>query len=84
VGIFDEIQESVAHCFTAAVKARQLRPATNCDELASFLYSSLQGAILQAKAERNAADSNGPDGRRVKKVRLEIVNMRSGEDLTGL
>ena len=54
VEIFDEIQESVAHCLRAAVKARELRRATNCDELASFLYSSLQGAILQAKAERSA------------------------------
>ena len=54
VGIFDEIQESVAHCLRAAVTARELRRATNCDELASFLYSSLQGAILQAKAERSA------------------------------
>ncbi len=52
--IFDEIQESVAHCLRAAVEARELRRATNCDELASFLYSSLQGAILQAKAERSA------------------------------
>jgi TetR/AcrR family transcriptional repressor of nem operon len=52
--IFDEIQESVAHCLRAAVKARELQRATNCDELASFLYSSLQGAILQAKAERSA------------------------------
>ncbi len=54
VEIFDEIQQSIADCLRAAVKARQLRPATNYDELASFLYSSLQGAILQAKAERSA------------------------------
>jgi TetR/AcrR family transcriptional repressor of nem operon len=54
VEIFEEIQESVAHCLRAAVKARELRRATNCDELASFLYSSLQGAILHAKAERSA------------------------------
>ena len=54
VEIFEEIQQSVANCLRAAVKARELRPSTNCDELASFLYSSLQGAILQAKAERSA------------------------------
>ena len=53
VEIFDEIQQSIAYCLRAAVKARQLRPATKYDELASFLYSSLQGAILQAKAERS-------------------------------
>ena len=52
--IFDEIQQAIAYCLGAAVKARQLRPATNYDELASFLYSSLQGAILHAKAERSA------------------------------
>ena len=49
-----EIQRSIAYCLRAAVKARQLRPVTNYDELASVLYSSLQGAILQAKAERSA------------------------------
>src|SRR5438445_12178728 len=54
VEIFDEIQQSIASCLRAAVKARQLRPVTNYDELASFLYSSLQRAILQAKAERSA------------------------------
>jgi TetR/AcrR family transcriptional repressor of nem operon len=54
VEIFDEIQQSIAYCLRAAVKARQLRPATDCDEVASFLYSSLQGAILQGKAERSA------------------------------
>ncbi len=52
--IFDEIQQAIAYCLGAAVKARQLRPATNYDELASFLYSSLQGTILHAKAERRA------------------------------
>jgi TetR/AcrR family transcriptional repressor of nem operon len=54
VEIFDEIHQSVAYCLNAAVKAGELAPALDCDELASFLYSSLQGAILQSKAEHKS------------------------------
>jgi TetR/AcrR family transcriptional repressor of nem operon len=54
VEIFDEIHRSVAYCLNAAVKAGELSPAVDCDELASFLYSSLQGAILQSKAEHRS------------------------------
>jgi TetR/AcrR family transcriptional regulator, transcriptional repressor for nem operon len=54
VEIFNEIHRSVAYCLNAAVKAGELSPAVDCDELASFLYSSLQGAILQSKAEHKS------------------------------
>ena len=54
VEIFNEIHRSVAYCLNAAVKVGELSPAVDCDELASFLYSSLQGAILQSKAEHKS------------------------------
>jgi TetR/AcrR family transcriptional repressor of nem operon len=48
-----EIHESVVYCLKAAVKSGELPEAVDCKELAHFLYSSLQGAILQAKVERS-------------------------------
>jgi TetR/AcrR family transcriptional repressor of nem operon len=36
------------------VKSGELSRKNDCDELASFLFASLQGAILQSKAERTA------------------------------
>jgi TetR/AcrR family transcriptional repressor of nem operon len=50
--IYEEIHESVVYCLKAAVKSGELPATFNCKELAHFLYSSLQGAILQAKIER--------------------------------
>jgi TetR/AcrR family transcriptional repressor of nem operon len=38
----------------AAVKIGELPRKTECDELAGFLIASLQGAILQSKAERSS------------------------------
>src|SRR6266852_4481075 len=52
VEIFAEIHESVVYCLKAAVTAGDLSSATDCDELAHFLYASLHGAILQSKVER--------------------------------
>jgi len=49
--IYAEIHESVVYCLKAAVKAGVLPATVDCKELAHFLYSSLQGAILQAKVE---------------------------------
>ena len=54
VGIYEEMRQSAAHCLRAAVKTGELPKKTECDELAGFLIASLQGAILQAKTERNA------------------------------
>ena len=48
-----EIHESVLYCLKAAVKSGELPGTVDCKELAHFLYSSLQGAILQAKVERS-------------------------------
>jgi hypothetical protein len=44
---------SVVYCLKAAVKSGELPAMADCKELAHFLYSFLQGAILQAKVERS-------------------------------
>jgi TetR/AcrR family transcriptional regulator, transcriptional repressor for nem operon len=54
VQIFEEMRQSVAYCLRAAVKSGDLSRKNDCDELAGFLIASLQGAILQSKAERTA------------------------------
>src|SRR6202166_4527437 len=54
VKIFEEMRGSVAYCLTAAVKSGELSRKTECDELGGFIVASLQGAILQSKAERRA------------------------------
>ena len=54
VEIYEEMRQGVAYCLKAAVKLGEVPRKTECDELAGFLISSLQGAILQSKTERNA------------------------------
>jgi TetR/AcrR family transcriptional regulator, transcriptional repressor for nem operon len=54
VEIFEEMRQSVAYCLRAAVKIGELQRKTECDELGGFLVASLQGAILQSKAERSS------------------------------
>jgi TetR/AcrR family transcriptional repressor of nem operon len=53
VDVFAEVQAAVAGCLRAAVKAGEISPATDCDEIAGFIVSSLQGATLLAKAQRS-------------------------------
>ena len=53
VEIFAEVQASVAYCLRAAKEAGELSPSLDCDEIAAFIVSSLQGANLLAKAERS-------------------------------
>jgi TetR/AcrR family transcriptional regulator, transcriptional repressor for nem operon len=54
VEIYEEMRQAVADCLKAAVKIGELPRNSECDDLAGFLIASLQGAILQAKTERNA------------------------------
>ena len=54
VEIFEEMRQSVAYCLRAAVKLGEVPRKTECDELGGFIVASLQGAILQSKAERRA------------------------------
>ena len=53
VEIFAEVQDAVAYCLKAAVKAGELRADFKCNEVAGFIVSSLQGANLLAKAQRS-------------------------------
>ena len=54
VEIFDEIQAAVEYCLQAAVRTGELPPTTECDDIAALIVSSLQGAILLAKAYRSS------------------------------
>jgi TetR/AcrR family transcriptional regulator, transcriptional repressor for nem operon len=51
--VFAENQASVAYCLQAAVDGGELAPNTDAQELAGFIVSSLQGAILVAKSQRS-------------------------------
>jgi TetR/AcrR family transcriptional repressor of nem operon len=51
--VFAENQESVAYCLEAATDAGELALTTDVQELAGFIVSSLQGAILVAKSQRS-------------------------------
>ena len=53
VEVFGELQSAVAFCLRAAVKAGEISPTTDCDEIAAFVVASLQGANLLAKAQRS-------------------------------
>src|SRR5260221_2799974 len=55
VEIFAEIHKSIVYCLKAAVMAGELSSATDCDEVAHFLFTSLQGAILASKVGRSSA-----------------------------
>jgi TetR/AcrR family transcriptional regulator, transcriptional repressor for nem operon len=54
VEILEELKLAVTACLRAAVKAGELPAVTECAPLADFFISSLQGALLRAKAERTA------------------------------
>src|SRR3984885_10976470 len=52
--VFAENEASLAYCLEAAIDAGELAPNTDVREFAGFIVSSLQGAILVAKAQRSA------------------------------
>jgi TetR/AcrR family transcriptional repressor of nem operon len=52
-GFFRDIHESIVYCLKAAVDAGELSASTDIGEIASFLYSSWHGAILQSKVEQS-------------------------------
>ena len=54
VEIYEELRQAVAYCLKAAVKLGEVPRKTECDEFAGFLISSMQGAILLSKTERNS------------------------------
>jgi len=53
VEIFAETRAALAYCLRAAVAAGEVGPALDCEEVAGFILSSLQGAILLSKAHRS-------------------------------
>lgn len=53
--IFARTREAVAYCLKAAIKAGELPADFDCDEVAGFVVSSMQGANLMSKAERSPA-----------------------------
>jgi TetR/AcrR family transcriptional repressor of nem operon len=52
--IFSDLRQHITYCLRAAVKAGELPPKTRCEDLAGFIHGSMEGAVLQAKAERNS------------------------------
>jgi len=59
VEIFAEVQRCIAYCLEAAVQAGELPPHIDCDGLARFILTSMQGAILLAKTQRDSAPIEG-------------------------
>jgi TetR/AcrR family transcriptional repressor of nem operon len=55
VSIFAEIRDAVAYCLRAAIAAGEVPAMLDCDVVAGFVVSSLQGAYLLSKAERDIA-----------------------------
>ena len=49
--MFKNINESIVYCLKSAVDVGELSASTDVREVASFFYSSWQGAILQSKVE---------------------------------
>jgi TetR/AcrR family transcriptional repressor of nem operon len=54
VEIFGEVQAALTACLEAAVAAGELPAETECEDVGALIMSSLQGAILVAKAERSS------------------------------
>ncbi|MFZ6644585.1 TetR family transcriptional regulator C-terminal domain-containing protein [Undibacterium sp. TJN25] len=52
--IYAEVQQAIAYCLTAAIKTGELPPDFDSGKIAGFILSSLQGAILMAKAQDSA------------------------------
>jgi TetR/AcrR family transcriptional regulator, transcriptional repressor for nem operon len=53
IEVYAESRESIAYCLRAAVAAGEVPPSINSDEVAGFIVSSMQGAILLSKAHRS-------------------------------
>jgi TetR/AcrR family transcriptional repressor of nem operon len=51
--MFKDIIESIVYCLKAAVNAGELPASTDVREVASILYASWQGAILQSKVDQS-------------------------------
>lgn len=74
VAIFREVRASISYCLKAAVEAGEIAPNTDCDEIAAFIVSALQGANLMAKTERSPVPVE-----RLKEVLFNRVLQRTGQ-----
>jgi TetR/AcrR family transcriptional repressor of nem operon len=68
VEMLDDITASVEYCLKEGVKAGELPAGTKVKDLAAFITSSFQGAILMSKAYRSVAPIE-----RFKKVLLSSI-----------
>jgi TetR/AcrR family transcriptional repressor of nem operon len=68
VEVFAEVQDAIAYCLKAAVKAGELPPTFDCDDVAGFIVSSLQGANLLAKAQHSPAPVE-----RFKRILFQVI-----------
>ena len=55
VEIFNTLEDSLAACLKAAVKAGELPRDFKCNEVGDFILASLQGAILLSKGRRDTS-----------------------------
>jgi TetR/AcrR family transcriptional repressor of nem operon len=53
VEVFAQVQDAIARCLRAAVAAGELAATADCDELAAWIVSGVQGANLLAKVQRS-------------------------------
>ena len=53
--MFAQLRAGIAHCLRAAVAAGELPKDFDCEDAAGFIQTSMQGAVLLAKAERSTA-----------------------------
>jgi TetR/AcrR family transcriptional repressor of nem operon len=51
--IYETVRSGFADCLRDAVASGDIRPGLDCDEMAGFFVTSLQGAILLSKAYRD-------------------------------
>ena len=71
--IFGELQAAIAYCLRAAVKAGEIAPSLDCEEIAAFVVASMQGAILMSKALRSTVPVE-----RLKEVLFSSILQRIG------
>ena len=55
VEIYGETQQAIAECLVAAVADGSLPADTDCQDMAGVIQTSIQGAILMAKAQHSTA-----------------------------
>jgi TetR/AcrR family transcriptional repressor of nem operon len=68
VEIFGESRAALSYCLKAAVAAGEITKMIDCDDIAAFIVSSLQGAILLSKAQRT-----GEPVERFKRILFSMV-----------